>query len=347
MDEIEEARNVPFKKLEQAWLRTNGDKKKQARLIAKHKLLPAMSKVRAGEIKLGITMKLDNGIMRTYAGLDNDNELIFITNNPRKIYYPSKSKANKRPEGQEYIGYIDDARAKAALAAVAADNRAAESMMQKFSPDQIIEMSSFKMEKEIAKLDLEEGTAHNAEVITALIEVLGRSVQPGRATGNLKASSLNEKNAKKIAQKLMAKLSTSNAEVYKDQLKRTVASFKVGGQKLQIISGGVSNKADVSIQIDRIDVTAEELKAPPIAGGMAFAGLKRSNEATEVDVSKFKKIVMQSTTNSFTKVEVWIDPNDPKRFYDKAGKWIGDTRQKVLNSGYKEYKGKNRGQLGK
>jgi len=35
---IDEAKIVPFKKLEQAWTRTGGDKAKQAKLIKKHDL---------------------------------------------------------------------------------------------------------------------------------------------------------------------------------------------------------------------------------------------------------------------------------------------------------------------
>ena len=98
--ELEEAA-APFKSLEAAWLRTNGDKKKQERLIKKHELKPIISNVRPGAVKLGVLNKLQAKGKKphTVAGLDAEGELIFVTNNPTKIYYP---KANsKRPEGAE------------------------------------------------------------------------------------------------------------------------------------------------------------------------------------------------------------------------------------------------------
>ena len=98
--ELEEAKVVPFKKLEQAWTRTNGDKDKQAKLIKKHDLKKIISTVRPGEIKLGVKNKLVGTTKAaTAAGLDLDDELIFITNNPLKIIYPKKS--TRRPEGEE------------------------------------------------------------------------------------------------------------------------------------------------------------------------------------------------------------------------------------------------------
>ena len=105
--ELHEAKVVPFKKLEQAWTRTNGDKAKQAKLIKKHDLKTLISTVRPGSIKLGVMNKLNhvNG-NATAAGLDLDGELIFITNNPVKIIYPKKS--SRRPEGEE-IEEADDA----------------------------------------------------------------------------------------------------------------------------------------------------------------------------------------------------------------------------------------------
>ena len=104
--ELHEAKVVPFKKLEQAWTRTNGDKAKQAKLIKKHDLKTLISTVRPGSIKLGVMNKLNhvNG-NATAAGLDLDGELIFITNNPVKIIYPKKS--SRRPEGEE-IEEADD-----------------------------------------------------------------------------------------------------------------------------------------------------------------------------------------------------------------------------------------------
>tara|TARA_R110000803_G_scaffold209897_1_gene280354 strand:+ start:790 stop:1881 length:1092 start_codon:yes stop_codon:yes gene_type:complete len=104
--ELHEAKVVPFKKLEQAWTRTNGDKAKQAKLIKKYDLKTLISKVRPGSIKLGVMNKLNhvNG-NATAAGTDLDGELIFITNNPLKIIYPKKS--SRRPEGAE-IEEADD-----------------------------------------------------------------------------------------------------------------------------------------------------------------------------------------------------------------------------------------------
>ena len=97
---LDEAKVVPFKSLEQAWSRTDGDKDKQAKLIKKYDLKKLISSVRPGEIKLGIKNKLlGTTKAATAAGLDSDDELIFITNNPLKIIYPKKS--NRRPEGEE------------------------------------------------------------------------------------------------------------------------------------------------------------------------------------------------------------------------------------------------------
>ena len=100
-EELEEAA-APFKSLEGAWLRTSGDKKKQERLIKKHDLKPIISNVRPGSIKLGVQNKLDakGKTPHTVAGLDADGELIFVSNNPTKIYYPKTGKSG-RPEGAE------------------------------------------------------------------------------------------------------------------------------------------------------------------------------------------------------------------------------------------------------
>lgn len=96
--DLEEAAS-PFKSLEAAWLRTAGDEKKQARLIKKHNLKQIISKVRPGAIKLGVMNDLNAKGKQNYtaAGLDADGELIFVTNNPTKIYYPKSN--SKRPEG--------------------------------------------------------------------------------------------------------------------------------------------------------------------------------------------------------------------------------------------------------
>ena len=108
---IEEAKVVPFKKLEQAWTRTGGDKGKQAKLIKKHDLKKIISTVRPGEIKLGVKNKLlGTTKAATAAGLDLDDELIFVTNNPLKIIYPKKS--SRRPEGEEIKESVDVAAAR-------------------------------------------------------------------------------------------------------------------------------------------------------------------------------------------------------------------------------------------
>jgi hypothetical protein len=97
--DLEEAA-LPFKELEKAWIRTKGNDKKREKLIKKHKLKPLISNVRQGSIKLGPMndLKAKNG-NHTMAGLDADGELIFISNNPVRIHYPSNTK--DRPRGDE------------------------------------------------------------------------------------------------------------------------------------------------------------------------------------------------------------------------------------------------------
>ena len=97
--DLEEAKR-PFKELEKAWIRTKGNEKAREKLIKKHDLKPIISNVRPGSIKLGPLndLKMKKGD-HTMAGLDADGELIFVTNNPVKIYYPSNTKP--RPDGEE------------------------------------------------------------------------------------------------------------------------------------------------------------------------------------------------------------------------------------------------------
>lgn len=97
--DLEEAA-LPFKELEKAWIRTKGNDKKREKLVKKHKLKPLISNVRQGSIKLGPMndLKAKNG-NHTMAGLDADGELIFISNNPVRIHYPSNIK--DRPKGEE------------------------------------------------------------------------------------------------------------------------------------------------------------------------------------------------------------------------------------------------------
>jgi hypothetical protein len=96
---LEEAA-LPFKELEKAWIRTKGNDKKRAKLIKKHKLKPLIANVRQGSIKLGPMndLKMKDG-NHTMAGLDAEGELIFISNNPVRIHYPSNTK--DRPKGTE------------------------------------------------------------------------------------------------------------------------------------------------------------------------------------------------------------------------------------------------------
>lgn len=97
--DLEEAK-LPFKELEKAWIRTKGNDKKREKLVKKHKLKPLISNVRQGSIKLGPMndLKMKDG-NHTMAGLDAEGELIFISNNPVRIHYPSNTK--DRPKGNE------------------------------------------------------------------------------------------------------------------------------------------------------------------------------------------------------------------------------------------------------
>lgn len=98
-NDLQEAKK-PFKELEKAWIRTKGNDKKREKLIKKHNLKPLISNVRQGSIKLGPLndLKMKDG-NHTMAGLDADGELIFVSNNPVRIHYPSNTK--KRPDGIE------------------------------------------------------------------------------------------------------------------------------------------------------------------------------------------------------------------------------------------------------
>lgn len=98
--DLEEAA-LPFKELEKAWIRTKGNDKKREKLIKKKNLKPLISNVRPGAIKLGPLNALNAKGKEnfTMAGLDADGELIFISNNPTRIHYPSNTK--DRPKGEE------------------------------------------------------------------------------------------------------------------------------------------------------------------------------------------------------------------------------------------------------
>ena len=101
--DLEEAA-LPFKELEKAWIRTKGNDKKREKLVKKHNLKPLISNVRQGAIKLGPmnNLKMKDG-NHTMAGLDAEGELIFISNNPTRIHYPSNTKS--RPKGDEMKEY--------------------------------------------------------------------------------------------------------------------------------------------------------------------------------------------------------------------------------------------------
>jgi len=98
--ELEEAAR-PFKDLEKAWIRAKDNDKKREKLIKKHNLKPIISNVRPGAIKLGPLNSLNaKGKQEfTMVGLDADGELIFVSNNPLRIHYPSNVK--DRPSGEE------------------------------------------------------------------------------------------------------------------------------------------------------------------------------------------------------------------------------------------------------
>ena len=98
--ELEEG-TTPFESLEKEWLAIGADKKKRDAFIKKHDLKQIISNVRPGAVKLGVLNKLKakGKNPHTVAGLDGEGRLIFVTNNPTKIYYP-KAQSN-RPEGTE------------------------------------------------------------------------------------------------------------------------------------------------------------------------------------------------------------------------------------------------------
>ena len=101
--DLEEA-TLPFKELEKAWIRTKGNDKKREKLVKKHNLKPLISNVRQGAIKLGPmnSLKMKDG-NHTMAGLDAEGEIIFISNNPTRIHYPSNTRS--RPKGDEMKEY--------------------------------------------------------------------------------------------------------------------------------------------------------------------------------------------------------------------------------------------------
>jgi len=93
--ELEEAVR-PFKELEKAWIRAKDNDKKREKLIKKHNLKPIISNVRPGAIN---SLNAKGKQEFTMVGLDADGELIFVSNNPLRIHYPSNVK--DRPSGEE------------------------------------------------------------------------------------------------------------------------------------------------------------------------------------------------------------------------------------------------------
>ena len=153
--DLEEAKVVPFKSLEQAWSRTGGDKDKQVKLIKKYDLKKLISSVRPGEIKLGIKNKLlGTTKAATAAGLDSDDQLIFITNNPLKIIYPKKS--NRRPEGEEIK---ESVKAKDLEEAKNATVRELRQMLFKIDSS-----AADKLRRELFNIDKQDSPATNAQI---------------------------------------------------------------------------------------------------------------------------------------------------------------------------------------
>ena len=92
---------IPFSDLEKEWLAAKGSAKKEDKLIKKYDLRQLISDIRPGEIKLGFKNRLTNTKKKlTAAGLDEEGDLIFITNNPLKIIKPGKFKGGERPAGK-------------------------------------------------------------------------------------------------------------------------------------------------------------------------------------------------------------------------------------------------------
>ena len=71
------------------------DDKKRKSLAKKHDLLPIVSRLRPGEIKLGVKNELEMNPKKVVIGLDADGELIAVTGNPPKIYDAAALKQGK------------------------------------------------------------------------------------------------------------------------------------------------------------------------------------------------------------------------------------------------------------
>lgn len=200
---IEEAKVVPFKKLEQAWTRTGGDKGKQAKLIKKHDLKKIISTVRPGEIKLGVKNKLlGTTKAATAAGLDLDDQLIFVTNNPLKIIYPKKS--SRRPEGEEIKESVDVAAArleKMVSLVLKEDN---QEILQSFIENSDIDLSTppSKIQEAYKSFELDERKDDYIVVIQGAGDNKQKIIQVFKGTQLDKAKKYrddwNKKNANKI-----------------------------------------------------------------------------------------------------------------------------------------------------
>jgi len=71
------------KTIAKAWEKSKGDKES---LIKKYGLKVLISANRGGEVKLGVSMEVKKAPQKIFAGLDLQDNLIFVTSNPMKIY---------------------------------------------------------------------------------------------------------------------------------------------------------------------------------------------------------------------------------------------------------------------
>jgi hypothetical protein len=79
-------KSVLKESLESDWAGAKSIAKQQA-VIKKYDLVPVMSKVRPGEVKLGVANELKMNPKKKIVGLDSDGKLISLTGWPIKITY--------------------------------------------------------------------------------------------------------------------------------------------------------------------------------------------------------------------------------------------------------------------
>lgn len=94
-EELTSVDNKKANAINRAWERTQGDKAKQAKIIKKHGLKVIISSVRPGAVKLGIINQLASSPTKIFAGLDDDDNLIFVTGKPPKIYTAGNATTKK------------------------------------------------------------------------------------------------------------------------------------------------------------------------------------------------------------------------------------------------------------